>query len=179
MTSIWKVPNIQKIKSRDLVCVFLVLQIDVSTRNSTWILNTYWKLAIILNSLRLSQKIWGSKPLWSAFGSAIPDKVNSFGVANTPVARITWVRMAFETDNWKLQWQNALIQTEIWVTTQIKNQTDIWLFILSRPGKPTSFFTLNRNRRSTASGPGSKNHWWWVSLIEMIPRGISGRSLTF
>lgn len=30
-----------------------------------------------------------------AFGSAIPDKVNSFGVANTPVARITLAHPVF------------------------------------------------------------------------------------
>lgn len=79
-----------------------------------------------------------------AFGSAIPDKVNSFGVANTPVARITSASPFFgilKLQFWKLQLAKCpFFQTALWVATQIKNETNIQLFIVSRPGKPDFLF---------------------------------------
>ena len=100
-----------------------------------------------------------------AFGSAIPDKVNSFGVANTPVARITLAHprfSAFSSCNFEsCNWQNALFSnSNLSCNSNQKWNKQFNCSSYLGQGNPTSFFTLNRNRRSTASGPG-------ISLVEM------------
>ena len=161
MTSVWKVPNVQKTEA-EIWSVYLGCFEYAHPLNSTWTrkhIQNLPKFSVIDFEFRkrdYSSKFGGiplpnhllgwpyitsllNGPTDMAFGSAIPDKVNSFGVANTPVARITWASRSrhFQVANWRVAiGKMAFCKQQSELQLKSKMKQTIQLFIVSRPGKP-------------------------------------------